>query len=257
MGRRNTILDYNKAKQDGKWWTHIEADAWHGKRSYRYAILFNLFLCNVCTVLMMPVYYIHDVDVMAEDLRLAKSIWDYIIDDKSPAFIKMKEDPTFEQNSCISWFYTIFYERLFNVHPMCRPLFTSGIVSQGKFLVKMMSLTLNCISNRPKFAKSMEDLALRHCERGVRGVEYGIVGDVLFYSLRRVVGDEVYTKEVEQAWVKIYSAMLGIIVPLVVEYERTGMVHRSTDRDTTYGGDVLNLSTTTSVESERDRGVAR
>jgi hemoglobin-like flavoprotein len=200
---------------------------------------------------MMPVFYIDNAEVSDEEIAMAKNTWNLVVDDKSAQFKLEKQNPEFEQSSCISWFYTIFYDRLFNVHPMCRPLFTSGIVSQGKFLVKMMSLTLNCIANKNKFTKSMEDLALRHCERGVRGVEFGIVGDVLFYSLRKVVGEDAYSREVELAWVKIYSSMLGIIVPLVVEYERTGVVHRTAERETGSGGELIDSAHAAVVEADK------
>jgi hypothetical protein len=67
---------------------------------------------------MMPVYYMHNAEITDADLMLAKDTWNLVVDDKSAAFKEMKKDPTFEQSSCISWFYTIFYDRLFNVHPM-------------------------------------------------------------------------------------------------------------------------------------------
>lgn len=67
---------------------------------------------------MMPVYYMHNAEVTDQDLMLAKDTWNLIVDDKSAEYKKMKQDPNFEQSSCISWFYTIFYDRLFNVHPM-------------------------------------------------------------------------------------------------------------------------------------------
>lgn len=115
----------------------------------------------------------------------------------------------------------------------------------------MMSLTLNCIANKSKFAKSMEDLALRHCERGVRGVEYGVVGDVLFYTMRKTIGLDAYSKEVELAWVKIYSAMLAIIVPLVIEYERTGVVNRTVERDTGSGGELMDSCTAAALAADK------
>jgi hemoglobin-like flavoprotein len=181
---------------------------------------------------------VQDSDITEDDIKLAKDSWNHIIEDRSPTYLEKKQDPLFEHASCISWFYFIFYERLFNVHPMCRPLFTSGIVSQGKFLVKMVSLILNCLKNQTKFVVTMQELAMRHCERGIRGVEYGIVGDVLFYTLQKSTGS-VYTLEVERAWKKIFSSILKIIVPLCVEYERTGAVHCSIERVSDSSGGIL------------------
>ena len=126
------------------------------------------------------------------------------------------------QPSCISWFYTTFYNRLFDIHPACKPLFNRGIIGQGNFLVKMISLTLSQLRNPNTFKQTMESLAERHCEWGVRGVEYGIVGDVLFYSLHFVLGDEAFNEQVQQAWWKVYSAMLTHILPICIRHERDG-----------------------------------
>jgi hemoglobin-like flavoprotein len=173
---------------------------------------------------------VHTPDITDTDINLAKSVWSSIIEDRSPLYLEEKmKDSNFPHSSCISWFYSIFYDRLFNVHPMCRPLFTSGIVSQGKFLVKMVTFILNSLKHRSKFTTAMQELAKRHCERGIRGVEYGIVGDVLFYSLQKTTGI-LYTLEVEIAWKKIFSSMLAVIVPLCVEYERTGVVNCEIER---------------------------
>lgn len=203
-------------------------------------------------LLMMPVYYINDAVISDRDLTLAKGAWLQIIEDRSEEYLKQKrEDPSFDHASCISWFYSVFYARLFNIHPMCRPLFTSGIVSQGKFLVKMVSLILNSVKKKEKFVKTMEDLAMRHCERGIRGVEFGVVGDVLFYSLQKTIGIT-YTLEVETAWKKIFSSMLAIIVPLCIEYERTGVVHRSVERVTDSGGSQLDSAARALEEVDKE-----
>jgi hypothetical protein len=103
----------------------------------------------------------------------------------------------------------------------------------------MVSLTLNCLLQQQKFQKSMEELAMRHCERGIRGVEYGVVGDVLFYAMQKVLGDTAYSVDVEIVWKKIYSAMLAIIVPLCIEYERTGAVAKKAERYTNSEGDMM------------------
>jgi hypothetical protein len=43
--------------------------------------------------------------------------------------------------------------------------------SQGKFLVKMISLALSELEDRNKFEKNLVKLALMHYERGVKAVE--------------------------------------------------------------------------------------
>lgn len=91
-------------------------------------------------------------------------------------------------------------------------------------------MSLQQCDDKLKFQKAMVALAERHCERGVKAVEYGIIGDVLFYTLQETAG-ALYTPTVEACWKKVFSSMLAIIVPLCVSYERKGLLKRETVRD--------------------------
>ncbi len=85
-------------------------------------------------------------------------------------------------------------------------------------------MTLNQLKDADIFEDLMIEIAVSHCQRGVRACEYGIVGEVLFYSLRQVQGPELFTSEAELCWIKVYSAMIRVIVPLAVTYERCGKI---------------------------------
>mmetsp|Transcript_9930 Transcript_9930/g.10431 ORF Transcript_9930/g.10431 Transcript_9930/m.10431 type:complete len:223 (+) Transcript_9930:107-775(+) len=173
-------------------------------------------------LLMMPVYFIPQAEVISRDINSCQDVWNLILDDRSPAYLEYIKKANPPPTSCIVWFYSVFYERLFNVHPLCRPLFTKGIESIGSFLVQMVSMSLGQLRDPSKFKKTMTSLAARHCERGVKASEYGVIGEVLFYTLKKCLGDETYTTEIDTAWKKVFSVMLREIVPLVVNYERTG-----------------------------------
>ena len=168
---------------------------------------------------MLPLYYTTH-HITERDMDLAHQSWDYICTSTSPKYLDVHDSNNLQKPSCISWFYTTFYNRLFDVHPACKPLFKRGTVGQGNFLVKMITLTLNQLRYPKSFQQTMENLAARHCEWGVRGGEYGIVGDVLFYSLQYVLGDEVFSDAVQVAWWRIYSAMLTHILPICIRHER-------------------------------------
>jgi hemoglobin-like flavoprotein len=170
--------------------------------------------------LMLPVYYM-DEPVTIYDIELATRSWNLIVNDTSPKYMKLKSDGLIDQPSCLSWFYISFYERLFDVHPLSRKLFTTTVNSQGKFLVMMISSCLKQLDHPERFSASMIALAERHCEKGVRSNEYGIVGDVLFWTLQKCLGPESYDEETERAWIKIYSSMLKHIVPRALHYEKT------------------------------------
>ena len=98
---------------------------------------------NEIVMILMPAYYIDGV-ITDEDLALATGAWQYIVSDTSPEFLsKKKSDPLFPHTTCMNWFFTAFYLRLFDVHPMCRPMFKNGLDTVGKFLIQMVSLCLN------------------------------------------------------------------------------------------------------------------
>jgi len=168
--------------------------------------------------LMLPVYFI-PIPIELSERSLASETWQMILDDKSPEFLEKRGTPGFSYSSCVTFFYDTFYTRLFDIHPMARYLFKSGMRSQGKFLVQMISLSLSELADPAKFDKTLTKLAEVHYERGVKAVEYGVVGEVLFYVLRLCLGPLVYTYDVHRAWVKVYSRMLKIIVPVAISYE--------------------------------------
>jgi len=47
----------------------------------------------------------------------------------------------------------------------------------------------------------------------------GVVGEVLFFVLHTLLGDEVYSRDLHIAWVKIYNRMIRTIIPVAVALE--------------------------------------
>ena len=175
---------------------------------------------------MLPIYYTSDT-LTSRDIDIAHATWNMVLDDSAPEFVRMMESGDDSNPNCVAWFYTIFYNRLFDVHPGCRQLFTREMMTQGSFLVRMISLSLQEMHDMDNFRDMMCSLAEKHCTYGVKGVEYGIAGDVLLYSLAAVLGDEVYTSAAHFAWRKVYSAMLNHIIPICIQHERAANMQKS------------------------------
>ena len=113
-------------------------------------------------------------------------------------------------------FYDAFYSRLFDVHPMCRPMFKNE--KQGKFFVSMIALSLSMIENQEKFDDTLVKLTEAHNARGVKAIEYGIVGEVLLWTFRYCL-TTAYTGELHVSWLRIICRMLKIMIPTAVKYE--------------------------------------
>ncbi len=120
--------------------------------------------------LMMPLYYTTD-DISTEERKLAFDSWQAILNNTTPEYLARKASPDFPYGSCVIFFYDNFYLRLFDIHPMARPLFKSGMKSQGKFLVQMISLALSEVTDKEKFDRTLVKLAEIHNFRGVKAVE--------------------------------------------------------------------------------------
>eukprot|EP01039_Chlorochromonas_danica_P000648 gene648-703_t len=167
--------------------------------------------------LVLPLYYTTELLTPVE-YDLVHSLWEMVLNNTAPEFVQMRKDPSFHYSTCIAFFYDTYYHRLFDVHPLCRDLFTD-VAKQGKFLVKMISLALSEKQDPQKYEQTLIKLAFVHNELGVKAMEYGLVGDVLFYTLKRCVGPSIYTSEAHQGWVKVISRMLHTMVPLAVAHE--------------------------------------
>jgi hypothetical protein len=121
--------------------------------------------------LMMPVYF-DDSAITDEECRLAGECWGMILNEKSVFFTEvLRKTPDFKYTQCITYFFDLFYQRLFLVHPMARSLFKRGIKSQGKFLVRLITLALSEIRDDVKWNKSFTKLAEMHNEIGVKAIE--------------------------------------------------------------------------------------
>ena len=113
----------------------------------------------------------------------------------------------------------LFFARLFDIHEEAQPLISEKAVRSGKFLGSVMQLCFTQLQDVKNFRKKIAALAESHCQMGIRTIEYGIIGDVLFWTLRKILR-EAFTRRVEEAWCRLFSSMLKIIVPIAVGFER-------------------------------------
>ena len=163
-----------------------------------------------------PAYYSED-PVTLEDCARARESWLLVVEDRSPVYQTQKA--IMQASSCVSWFYDLFYERLFEVAASTKPLFKNDMQVQGKALVKMISAALGLLNDNVQLTDALQGLARGHAAKGVVSSQYGIVGETLLWTLERVLG-EAFTDEVKGAWLRIYCFMLKVILPAAVEEEK-------------------------------------
>lgn len=82
----------------------------------------------------------------------------------------------------------------------------------------MITLILSELNDDLRFNESLYKLVVVHNKKGVKASEYGLVGEILFYTLRHCLGPA-YTVLVSRAWIKVFSRMLRVIVPKAIALE--------------------------------------
>lgn len=175
---------------------------------------------------MMPLYYHRDT-VTREHISVAQASWDSIINSNAaglvslhrPSNIGSRENPFSADANGATRFREQFFYRYFDVQPSVETMFSFESILRGPFLGSMVHKCLSQLDQPREFRSGMVRLATDHIRRGVWAVQYGIVGEVLFWSLKNCLGIE-YTREVEVAWKVIFSSVLQVMVPVAVYYEK-------------------------------------
>ena len=71
--------------------------------------------------IMLPLYYTKE-KINTKDLKCLIKSWDFILMDHSPIWTAIHEQLEYE--TCRDWFQAVFFQRLFDIHPFCKKMFT-------------------------------------------------------------------------------------------------------------------------------------
>ncbi|HEY1119992.1 MAG TPA: globin domain-containing protein [Haloferula sp.] len=98
----------------------------------------------------------------------------------------------------------VFYQRLFEINPMLRPLFKTDIELQAAKLMDMLASALSLLEKPDELIETLEELGARHVTYGVRTEHYETTGEALLAMLSTVLGKE-FTAETRRAWTELYQ----------------------------------------------------
>jgi len=165
----------------------------------------------------MPSWCLQDFSVTSQTIALANDSWRYSMGGESPPFLaaKAKEHSV----TPLVFFYNQFYYLLFELIPEAKPMFTKGMAAQGRMLANVIKYIITKLdtSNNDVLRESLQHLARVHNQRGVTADHYSVMGMVLIHTVRLCTGDAYFTNAHRDAWVHIYSKMMSVIIPVVVE----------------------------------------
>jgi len=100
----------------------------------------------------------------------------------------------------------LFYNRLFELDPSLRPLFTSDMTEQGRKLMGMITIAVNGLDRLDELVPAVRALGKRHSAYGVTDNHYDTVATALLWTLERGLGDA-FTEDSRNAWVKTYTLL--------------------------------------------------
>jgi nitric oxide dioxygenase len=105
----------------------------------------------------------------------------------------------------------IFYDRLFEVAPAVKPLFSGDMAEQRRKLMATLAALVGGLSDLPSVLPTASALAKRHVGYGARPEHYPVVGDALLWTLARGLGPQ-WTPEVAAAWTAAYATLSGFMI---------------------------------------------
>lgn len=110
----------------------------------------------------------------------------------------------------------LFYDRLFSIDPVLRPLFKGDLKEQKKKLMQMLAGAVKGLDDMDTLVPVVRQLGARHAGYGVKDEHYETVAAALLWTLSKGLG-EAFTSETREAWVEVY----GIISTVMQEGART------------------------------------
>jgi nitric oxide dioxygenase len=97
-----------------------------------------------------------------------------------------------------------FYNRLFELAPDARTLFTGQIDLQARKFADMLTWVIAHLETPDRLCREMRELGARHSSYGVRVDHYAPVGSALIWMFQHVLGSR-FTGEMEEAWLEAYA----------------------------------------------------
>lgn len=106
----------------------------------------------------------------------------------------------------------LFYDRLFEIDPAVRPLFTAdNMPEQRKKLMLMLGAAVAGLEDLHALVPVLQDLGRRHVGYGVTEDQYDSVGAALLWTLERGLG-EAWNEDVSEAWAAVYALVAEVMI---------------------------------------------
>lgn len=103
-----------------------------------------------------------------------------------------------------------FYEKLFEIAPDTRSMFTTDVNSQSEKLMNMLGMVISSLHDAPNLNTMLEDLGRRHGAYKVQDRHYDLVYTALMSMLEKMLG-EGFTDQARAAWGELYGSIAAVM----------------------------------------------
>ncbi len=106
---------------------------------------------------------------------------------------------------------TVFYRRLFELHPASRGLFAGAeMAAQQQKFVQMLGWVVGTLGSPERLVSEVARLARRHHAYGVHDSDYSSAGAALLWTLEQAFGPE-WTPELRAAWAEAFLLLSWVM----------------------------------------------
>lgn len=105
---------------------------------------------------------------------------------------------------------TLFYNRLFELDPTVRAMFTGDMEEQGRKLMMMLKVAVANLDRLDTIVPAVEALGERHVHYGVKAHDYNTVAVALLWTLEQGLGDA-FTPAAREAWTEVYTMLAQVM----------------------------------------------
>ena len=100
----------------------------------------------------------------------------------------------------------MFYQRLFQLDPSLRPMFSGDMQEQGRKLITMIGFAVQGLTRLDELVPQVMELGRRHAGYGVQPSHYDTVAEALLWTLEQGLGDQ-FTDPLRAAWTEAYGVL--------------------------------------------------
>lgn len=164
----------------------------------------------------LPLYHVFDMPT-PRDIQMAKSCWKMVYTSSSPAFAEEKCDsssPASLYETCFEYYGDVFLHSLFEIDSKLR-VALGDEKSHMHWISNLFKTILEYVEDSYEFNRHCQRLIRKYLQMGFTVESFSLVCEMTFFSFGKVLHAD-YSCDVHMAWVKIFSWMLRIMVPVAL-----------------------------------------